>query len=237
HETVGAPRHDRHLRDGERRGVGGEDRGGRAEPVQDLVDLALGLEVLHHRLDDDVGGRELVERRGSLEPAEDLRLLLGRDLALLDALGEERLDPPEALPQEVVAHLAHHDLVSRLGTDLGDPGAHEPAANDPDSLDGHVVRVRQSSLRMTMAMPWPPPMQAVARPCRARRRRSSSAKVRSSRVPVAPRGWPRAMAPPLTFVRSRSRPSSFSTARYWPAKASLTSTRSMSLTESPADSR
>ena len=44
------------------------------------------------------------------------------------------------------------------------------------------------------------------------------------------------MAPPLTLVRSRSRPSSFSTARYWPAKASFTSTRSMSLTESDAAS-
>ena len=36
------------------------------------------------------------------------------------------------------------------------------------------------------------------------------------------------MAPPFTLVRSRSRPSSCSTARCWAAKASFTSTRSRS---------
>ena len=46
------------------------------------------------------------------------------------------------------------------------------------------------------------------------RRRSSYISVISSRVPVAPSGCPSAMAPPLTLTLLRSRPSSFSTARY-----------------------
>lgn len=42
------------------------------------------------------------------------------------------------------------------------------------------------------------------------------------RAPEAPKGWPIAMAPPLTLVFSGSRPSTFSTARYWGANASFT---------------
>src|SRR5664279_3666630 len=42
------------------------------------------------------------------------------------------------------------------------------------------------------------------------------------------------MAPPFTLTLSRLSPSSFSTARYWPANASLTSIRSMSSRVSPA---
>jgi hypothetical protein len=59
-------------------------------------------------------------------------------------------------------------------------------------------------------MPWPPPMQAEARPRFRPRRRSSSVSVSSSRVPLSPSGWPSAMAPPLTLTLSRSSPSSFS---------------------------
>src|SRR3990170_3734040 len=58
--------------------------------------------------------------------------------------------------------------------------------------------------------------------------------VSASRAPDAPSGCPSAMAPPFTFVRSRSSPRSFSTARYCVANASLISTRSMSSTLRPA---
>ena len=54
------------------------------------------------------------------------------------------------------------------------------------------------------------------------------------RVPVAASGWPIAMAPPWTLVFSRSRPSSFSTARYCGANASFTSTRSICSSFIPA---
>src|SRR5215813_10644500 len=89
-------------------------------------------------------------------------------------------------------------------------------------------------LSTTIAMPCPPPMQAVASPYFFFRRRSSYNNVITSRVPVAPSGCPSAIAPPFTFTLLRSRSSSFSTARYCPAKASLTSIRSMSSSFNPA---
>ena len=55
------------------------------------------------------------------------------------------------------------------------------------------------------------------------RRRSSCISVSTRRVPVAPSGWPSAIAPPFTLTLSRSSPSSFSQPRYCAAKASLIS--------------
>ena len=77
-------------------------------------------------------------------------------------------------------------------------------------------------------MPCPPPMHAAARPYLFFLRFSSYKSVMTNRVPVAPSGWPSAMAPPFTLTLSRSSSSAFSTARYCAANASLTSTRSMS---------
>ena len=48
-----------------------------------------------------------------------------------------------------------------------------------------------------------------------------------------PSGWPSAIAPPLTFTRSSSMPSSRTTARLCEAKASFSSTRSMSPISTP----
>jgi len=55
---------------------------------------------------------------------------------------------------------------------------------------------------MIVAMPMPPPTHSVMRPRLSLRRSSSSSSVPSSIAPVAPSGWPSAIAPPLTFVRS-----------------------------------
>src|SRR5690606_7439328 len=87
------------------------------------------------------------------------------------------------------------------------------------------------------AWPCPTPMQAVATPSPPPRRRSSRHRSTTTRGNEAPSGWPIAMAPPLTFTRSRSiggRPSSVD--RTIAAKASLTSHRSMSVWRSPARS-
>ena len=59
--------------------------------------------------------------------------------------------------------------------------------------------------------------------------RSSSCRALVTRkAPVAPSGWPRAMAPPLGLVRSRSAPTSRCQASTTEAKASLISKTSMS---------
>ena len=86
----------------------------------------------------------------------------------------------------------------------------------------------------------PAPRCPGRRRCRRRRCRGGgrggavrAASVRSRRVPVMPSGWPSAIAPPFTLTVSRSRPSSFSTARYCAANASLISKRSMSASVSP----
>ena len=54
------------------------------------------------------------------------------------------------------------------------------------------------------------------------------------RAPLAPSGCERAMAPPEVLVRSRSSPSSFSTAQYCEPNASFTSTRSICSSSIPA---
>src|SRR6266540_342685 len=58
-----------------------------------------------------------------------------------------------------------------------------------------------------------------------------------SLVPVAPIGWPSAIAPPLTFTLSRSKPSSRITARLCDANASFNSINSMSSSVRPASAR
>ena len=52
--------------------------------------------------------------------------------------------------------------------------------------------------------------------------------------PDAPIGWPSAIAPPLTFTRASSSPSSLPHASIWAANASFSSNRSMSLSRSSA---
>src|SRR3984885_11311158 len=85
----------------------------------------------------------------------------------------------------------------------------------------------QFKLSTPIAIPCPPPMQAVASPYFFFRRRNSYSKVITSRVPVAPSGCPNAIAPPFTLTFSRSKPNSFSTPKYCAANASFTSIKSM----------
>src|SRR4029077_3599875 len=99
------------------------------------------------------------------------------------------------------------------------------------SLDVHDQFFREeakSGFSINSAMPWPPPMQAEAMPKRSPARLSSRASVSASRTPVAPSGWPIAIAPPLTLSLSSSRPSSRAQAITCAPKASLISKRSMS---------
>ena len=80
-------------------------------------------------------------------------------------------------------------------------------------------------------MPCPPPMHSVTTPRRMPSRRIAWSRRVVSTAPVAPIGWPCAMAPPSTLTTSSGRPSSRWRRRAaMAAKASLISTRSMSPT-------
>src|SRR5262245_18718574 len=61
-----------------------------------------------------------------------------------------------------------------------------------------------SSVSTHMATPCPPPTQSEASPRFCPLSRNALSRVITSRVPEAPTGCPRAIAPPLTFNRSGS---------------------------------
>mmetsp|Transcript_37847 Transcript_37847/g.56520 ORF Transcript_37847/g.56520 Transcript_37847/m.56520 type:complete len:221 (-) Transcript_37847:805-1467(-) len=82
---------------------------------------------------------------------------------------------------------------------------------------------------MMVALAVPPPSQMVKRPYLPCCLSNSWTSVVMSLTPVAPSGWPRAMAPPFTLNFSRLPPKNvFATAKGTDAKASLTSTTEMS---------
>src|SRR5436189_40339 len=87
---------------------------------------------------------------------------------------------------------------------------------------------------MIVTLAWPPPSHMVTRPRRPPVRSNVWSSVVSRRAPVAPSGWPSAIAPPHAFTRARSAPVSRCQARTTEANASLISTRSMSSRVSPA---
>jgi hypothetical protein len=135
-------------------------RGGRR--VEGLEDLALDVEALRHDLDDEVALRS---SRGRSCPAGGPapRLALGRDLALLDALGQEALDLAEALLQEPSSTSRTTTCSPASAHTCAMPEPISPHPTTPTVLMS-IALVRASSLSMIIAMPWPPPMQAVARP-------------------------------------------------------------------------
>src|SRR5919197_2135510 len=108
-----------------------------------------------------------------------------------------------------------------------------PAEPQPELEVALGVRHRSKSA----AWPWPTPTHRVASPYRPPRRRSSCRSDTTRRAPLIPSGWPIAIAPPFTFTRSGSRPSSRITTRLCEAKASFSSTRSMSAASTPTRSR
>src|SRR5690606_24539644 len=124
----------------------------------------------------------------------------------------------------LVCSLGHYVQQQHVDTGIGDLGGNT-AAHHPGAENGNLADIRHYSpaLSRMVAMPCPPPMHCVARAYRPPVRWSRLAALPVMRAPVAPSGWPRAMAPPsmLTFAMSTSRSSS--TASDCAAKASLSS--------------
>ena len=125
------------LGDAERRGVREKDRVRLHERLERGVGLALLLQVLDNRLDDEVARSQRVERRGAGEVAERRVALIGGDFALRDAVLEEPLHPTETLVQRDLVDLAHDGLVAGGGGHLRDTGAHQPTPEHADRLYRH----------------------------------------------------------------------------------------------------
>ena len=109
----------------------------RTSALDGLVGAGLLVEVLDNRLDDEVAVLEIVEARRALQIAERLVARVRRDLSLVDAVGQELLDPPQPLLEKGLLDLADDRLVAGLRRDLRDAGAHEAAAEDAHRTNLH----------------------------------------------------------------------------------------------------
>src|SRR5262249_31864923 len=118
------------------------------------------------------------------------------------------------------------DVEARAGEMDREWGAGAAGADD-DDVEGPVEHETPYTASNTVARPWPTPTHIGAIPYLPPRRRSSRTRVVVRRAPEQPSGWPRAIAPPLTFSFSSSMPSSRAQARTWEAKASFSSIRSI----------
>ena len=97
----------------------------------------------------------------------------------------------------------------------------------PDPRAGVCAPAHRRQTRSNaIATEPPPPRHSVASPYRPCRRCSSWSSVATIRAPLAPIGWPSAIAPPLTLTLSQSKPSSRPSASVCAANASLISMRS-----------
>src|ERR1700719_2093554 len=110
------------------------------------------------------------------------------------------------------AGTAHWNLLRELTANavrlgLRDPVA-EPCRSTIVSLIVSAFNGRQAIVSSASAMPWPPPMHKVTIPRRNPSRRSEWIRRVVRTAPVAPIGWPWAMAPPSILTMSGESPSS-----------------------------
>src|SRR5439155_27262463 len=142
--------------------------------ARELLDIGAGDEALLCRADDEAF---------RLGPAD---LVKGR-LQLLQRFARERVRRlallVEGQPRQAVA-----------------TGFPMPMLRERRAI--HVLSPYSAST--SIAPPRPPPMQIDAMPLFERVRLSVFSRCKTILAPEAPTGWPRAMAPPSTFSRSRS---------------------------------
>ena len=107
----------------------------RDDAVELLEDLLLDLQRLHHRLDDEVGVLELLERGGEGDPAEQRLLLLLGQLAPRDGARGGVLEVLAPALDALLVDLDAHDVVAVAGEHLRDAGAHGAQSDDADRLE------------------------------------------------------------------------------------------------------
>src|SRR5262249_26119882 len=150
------------------------------------------------------GPSQLLALRGVGDLGDRLHIGPG-DERLLRRGDDETLDA--ALPREPVElllELRHGVLTEQVHGRIRkiEDQIHQSLRIGSVPGGAHELLVQAAST--SRAAPCPPPTHSVARPRASLRLDSSHSKVRIRRPPVAPTGWPRAIAPPFTLVRSGS---------------------------------
>src|SRR6185437_4188941 len=183
-----------------------------------LADVALGLALALHPHVDVRIIHGLARRAGAdLEEDRVAAVLREHDLAL-EHVDELVLVPvPMALrrrgaglePAQVHAVLVEAHRVAEPPALAPDDVAAEFLGIAAGGVDRKLVDVDLRhgchTRSMIVAVPMPTPMQSVISAVERLRRSSSSSAVPRIMAPVAPSGWPIAMAPPLTLTLSASR--------------------------------
>ena len=127
----------RDLGNGQRGGVCREDRVGLRDAIELREQLALELELLEHRFDDEIAVREVGEIGGQRQASRcSVAVRLGEP-ALLDAPGQVPLDGAAAALRQLVAHFPADRVEPRLDADLRYPRPHRAEADDADFSDRH----------------------------------------------------------------------------------------------------
>src|SRR5690606_6101229 len=159
---------------------------------------------------------------------------------VLGALADQRVDErdrhaghAEAADQDGRAVLDARQRLVRVGEDLGH-AVPTFSALTFSVLTFSVLTFSVLTFSRTTASPCPTPMQMAATPHRARRSRSTWARVPRTRPPEAPSGWPMAIAPPLTLTIPGSTSQASTQASDCTAKASFSSTAPTSDQPMPA---
>src|SRR5262249_62195771 len=99
-------------------------------------------------LDDEAAALEILQVRRAAEPAHHLVLGPRLDLRLGHQALEALLDPAQTLVEEGLVRFDHDGGEARLRRHLGDAGAHEPATDHTDLLDGHTRATSLDDLPM-----------------------------------------------------------------------------------------
>src|SRR5438270_719601 len=125
------------LVDRDGRCVAGQQRVGRADPVELGEGLALDVRVFRRRFDDQIARGEVVEAGRAAQTLQRFVALGSAKLAAVNRRPERPLDALTTLCQKLVVDLTNDRGVAGPGAHLGDARAHQPTADDADSSNVH----------------------------------------------------------------------------------------------------
>src|SRR5271166_1777357 len=207
----------------DRRGVGRHHASSFTHSFDFRVERLLDVEALDHRLDDPVAIGEETEMIFDVACGHEFGGGLaheGRRIGL-EQFRHRAFGDGAAVWIILGDDVEEQDRDAGVGDMGGDARAHHAGADD-----GYFFDVAHHTASRTVAMPWPPPMHWVASAYLPFSRRSSEAALPRMRAPVAPSGWPSAMAPPSMLTVSSDSFRSLTQAIDCEAKASFNSTTS-----------